>query len=286
MQRTLGFTIVELAVTMVVIAILLGSILVPLNTQVESRKYDETQRVLERAREALLGYVAANGYFPCPATSTSNGQEAPGFNHNPVPPQTSCPSTVGVAALSGVYYGFLPAARLGLTPTDSQGYALDAWGLAPYNRIRYAVSAVTVNDVVEPFTRINRLRVAGMANVVNCVQGAAAAVCDAPGGGAGLLYVCGSGVGATAANCGTAMKLTDNAVAVIWSSGPNAATASGGTSVDEAQNPNFKGGSADRIFVSKTKSGGPSDANEFDDVVTWIGSPILFNRLIQAGQLP
>jgi len=269
---------------MVVIAILLGSILVPLNTQVESRKYDETQRVLERAREALLGYVAANGYFPCPATSSSNGQEATPNAHGAA--SSSCPSTVGVAALFGVYYGFLPAARLGLTPTDSQGYALDAWSLTPYNRIRYAVSAVTVNGVVEPFTRSNGIRTAGMANVVNCVQGAASAICNPPGGGGGLLYVCGSGVGATAANCGTATKLTDNAVAVIWSSGPNAATASGGTSVDEAQNPNFKGGSADRIFVSKTKSGGPSDANEFDDVVTWIGSPILFNRMIQAGQLP
>ena len=27
---------------------------------------------MSQAREALLGYVAANGYFPCPASSTSS----------------------------------------------------------------------------------------------------------------------------------------------------------------------------------------------------------------------
>lgn len=286
--RTAGFTIVELAVTMVIITILLGSILIPLNTQVESRNYDETQRVLERAREALLGFVAANGYFPCPADTASNGQEAAGTNHNASP---SCPFTVGVSA-TGVYLGYLPAARLGIAPIDSQGYALDAWGLSPYNRIRYAVSAVMVNGFAEPFTRTNGMRTAGMSNIVNCVETAGASVCTPPplpaGSPRGLLYVCNSGAGTTPTNCGTATKLTDNAIAVIWSNGPNAAIGppNGNNSVHETQNPNFFGGSTDRLFVSKVKSGAPLDPNEFDDVVTWIGSATTFNRLVQAGQLP
>lgn len=270
-RRVAGFTIVELAVTMVVIAILLGSILVPLNTQVESRKYDETQRVLERAREALLGFAAAYGRFPCPASTSSNGAEH-FFSPGGLPSNGLCNASV---TGTNVYAGFLPAATLGLTPVDAQGYAIDAWGLSPYNRIRYAVSNQTVNSVSRPFTTLPNpptnttgMRAAGMANI----------------SGTALLYVCGSGTGVVVAtNCGTATTLTSNAIVVIWSVGPNAAT-TGGVSTDEAENPNPAGGSVDRIFVSKIRSGGT--AGEFDDSVTWLSPATVFNRLIQAGQLP
>jgi len=259
-----GFSLIELAVVLFIIALLLGSILVPLQTQVESRNYDQTQRILDQAREALIGYAAAYGYFPCPAF-TNNGLEAVGTNHAAA---TTCPATVWGGTTT--YIGFLPAATLSFTPVDANGYALDAWGLSPQNRIRYAVVGnLTVNGIAQPFTRVNGMRNAGMANL------AAAA----------LLYVCNSGTGVVVGtNCGTAGTLTSNAAVVIWSVGPNAAT-TGGTSVDEKQNPNPTAGfSADRIFVSKTKSEGTS--GEFDDIVTWIGAPTLFSRLIAAGQLP
>lgn len=278
-----GFTIVELAVTMVVIAILLGSILVPLNTQVESRKYDETQRVLEQAREVLLGFAAANGRFPCPASATSNGAE------HFFSPGGSAANGICHATVTGtnVYAGFLPAATLGVAPVDEQGYAVDAWGLSPYNRIRYAVSSLTLQNgslfVQRPFTtspnpptNTQGMRAAGMVSISYPPAGV-------PGSG-GLLYVCGSGTGVVAgSNCGTAVTLTTNAVAVLWSVGPNSAT-TGGLSTDEAENPNPVGGSVDRVFVSKVRSSGT--AGEFDDSVTWIGPATVFNRLIQAGQLP
>lgn len=258
-----------MAVAMFIIALLLGSILVPLQTQIESRNFENTQRILEQAREALIGYVGAYGYFPCPASATSNGQESP-LTH----PTGACNAVVTGA---NAYIGFLPAAALGFTPTDAQGYAVDAWGLTQ-NRIRYAVSNATIGaGNTNTFTRTSDattgMRFAGMSSI------AAAAT---------LLYVCNSGAGGAAmtagTNCGTTVPLTSNALAVIWSVGPNAAT-TGGTSVDELQNPNPTAGfSADRIFVSRTKSGGTS--GEFDDIVTWIGPPTLFNRMIAAGQLP
>jgi hypothetical protein len=98
-----------------------------------------------------------------------------------------------------------------------------------------------------------------------------------------LLYVCNSGTGPNATNCNTAVALASSVPIVIWSVGPNAATTSG-ASVDEAQNPNPAGGSADRIFVSKTRSTVAGSA--FDDIVTWVGAATIFNRLIAAGQLP
>jgi type II secretory pathway pseudopilin PulG len=264
-NRGAGFTLIEIAVAIFIITLLLGSILVPLTTQVENRNYDNTQRILDQAREALLGFAAANGYFPCPASAASFGQEAVGFNHSAA---TTCPATVGIAAINNMYYGFLPAATLGFTPVDSNGFAVDAWGLSPYNRIRYAVSAVTINAITQPFTRVNGMRSAGMSNISSATT---------------LLYVCNSGTGVTATNCNTAVALASSVPVVIWSVGPNAATTSG-ASVDEAQNPNPAGGSADRIFVSKTRSTVAGSA--FDDIVTWIGSATIFNRLIAAGQLP
>lgn len=241
-----GFTLVELAVSIAVITLLLGSLLVPLQTQVETRKYDETQKLLDVAREALLGYAAAYGYFPCPADAGSNGQEA-GANH--------------ATGACTTYFGFLPAATLGFTPADNSGYALDSWGTAA-NRIRYSVSNTTVFGITNPFTRTNGMRSAGTANIMS----------------ANLLYVCNSGTGiASGTNCGTAVTLTSNAPVVVWSLGPNAAL--GGSAPHESENID-----SNRTFVMRTKSN--VSGSDFDDIVTWISPSVLFNRLIAAGQLP
>ena len=244
-----GFTILEHAVSLSVIALVLGSIMVPLQTQIESRKIDETRRALELAHEMLLGFAAANGYFPCPADGASNGQEPLGTDHV----TGSCP----------VSHGFLPAALLGFRPTDAQGYGLDAWE-GSGQRIRYAISNQSVGGVANAFTRTNGLRSVPMASF----------------GATQLLYVCQSGNGAAAADCGTAVTLASNAVAVVWSVGANGAT--GGTSVHEAQNPNPNGSSADRIFVSRAIANVPG--NEFDDIVTWVPVTTLITRLLMAGQ--
>jgi type II secretory pathway pseudopilin PulG len=244
-----GFTILEQAVSLSVIALVLGSIMVPLQTQIENRKVDETRRTVELAQEMLLGYVAANGYFPCPADAASNGQEPLGANHA----TGVCPT----------YYGFLPAALLGFRPTDTAGYAVDAWE-SQANRVRYAVSDRTVAGVTNVFTRANGMRSVPLASL----------------GAGSHFFICQSGVGATAADCGSSVTLASNAVVVVWSTGPNAAT--GGTSVHEAQNPNARGGSADRVFVTRTVSTVPG--HEFDDIVTWVPMTTLLSRLMLAGQ--
>lgn len=256
-----GFTLLELAVAIAVLALLLGALLVPLQTQVESRKFDETQRILEQARESLLGYAAAYGYLPCPADYAlgSNGAEVA---HTIA--TGDCAATVNAIGTPGVYIGYLPAVTLGFTPADVQGYAVDAWGLTQ-NRIRYAVSYTAVNGITNPFTRTNGMRNAGMSNIL----------------GTNLLSICNTSTGSTAAGCASAAAtLTSNAIAVVWSLGPNAAT---GNSNDQFENREALA-VADRVFIMRT----PSNVlnAEFDHVVTWISPPMLFNRLIAAGQLP
>jgi prepilin-type N-terminal cleavage/methylation domain-containing protein len=249
-----GFTMIELAVALFLMALIFGSIAVPLQMQVEMRKADDTGLILDAARTALLGYAAANGYLPCPADENSVGREMPGANHE----IGHCPA----------YFGFLPAAALGMNAAEAHGYVVDAWG-SPANRIRYAVSPYSIGAVANALTRVNGMRTAGVAR--------------ASDPSLSLFHVCDSGSGNTAgSSCGKAVTLVSSAPAVIWSSGANAVT--GGASLHEAQNPSVNGGSADRLFVSRARSN--TAGAEFDDLVTWIPMSVLLHRLLAAGQVP
>ena len=120
-----GFSLIELAVVLVVVALLLGSILVPLGTQVEQRQYTETERQLEQIKEALIGFALSNGYLPCPAKTTTDGTE------DRISGGTTCTLVSG----NPKRIGFLPWVTLGVRPVDS-------WG----NLYRYSVSANYTNS--------------------------------------------------------------------------------------------------------------------------------------------
>jgi prepilin-type N-terminal cleavage/methylation domain-containing protein len=140
-QHQHGFTLIEMAVAIFIIALLLGSILVPLTTQVEQRQISDTQRYIEEIKEALIGFAVANGRLPCPASSASAGIESP----------------AGGGACTNNYNGFVPAVTLGLTTVDAQGFAVDPWG----NRIRYAVTNANGNA----FTTANGMSTIGIATL-------------------------------------------------------------------------------------------------------------------------
>ena len=254
-----GFSLVEMAIAVFIMALLIGSFLVPLQSQVEIRKIDETQRILDQARDALLGFVAANGFFPCPADA-GGGAESAGANHAAAA-ATTCPASV---TGTNVYAGFLPAVTLGLTTVDSNGYALDAWGLQQ-NRIRYAVANGTIG-VTQPFTRINGMKTATMGSILAVPATT-------------LLNVCGTGANAT---CVAADMLSSNTIAVIWSLGANAPAAA--TAPHEDKNSRAALTSYTRLYVQAERSN--VAGRLFDDQLTWIAPPMLFNRLIAAGQLP
>lgn len=259
-RRAHGFSLVELAIAVFIMALLVGGLMIPLQTQVEGRKIDETQRILDQARESLLGFVAANGYFPCPA-DTGSGAEATGFNHAAAA-ATTCPASV---TGTSVYAGFLPAVTLGFTPVDANGYALDAWG-TQQNRVRYAVANATINGINQPFTRINGMKSATMASILAVPATT-------------LLNVCHTGVNAT---CATADMLSSTTVAVIWSLGANAPY--GGTTPHEDKNARSALTSYTRLYVQAERSNVAGSI--FDDQFTWISPPMLFNRMIAAGMLP
>jgi len=110
-SKSNGFSLIEMAVALFVIVLLLGSLLVPLSTQVDKRRYAETEKQMEHIREALIGYALINRHLPCPAKSASDGSEdRTGFVCNK-------------------RHGFIPWVTLGIS-------AVDAWD----NLIRYSVT--------------------------------------------------------------------------------------------------------------------------------------------------
>lgn len=222
----------ELAIVLMIVGLLLGGLIVPITAQVDMQAFRKTNASLEEIKDALIGYAIINGRLPCPASSTSNGIESP----------------VGGGNCTNPNNGFLPAATLGITPTDANGYALDGWSGNASNRIRYAVTTTSGSNAFT--TAINSLTLAPD------------------------LHVCASGTSITATACDASVPtLSATAVAVIFSLGKNAGT--GGVSTDEAPNVDNN-----ITFVNH------DIAPTFDDQMVWISYPILVSSLVNAGKLP
>lgn len=246
-----GFALLEVWVALAVLAIVLGALALPLAAQVQMRRSEALDRQLQEARDAVMGFLAAQGRLPCPATDASAGSEA--FVAGEDAATGTCADFQG---------GFLPAATLGLHGVDAQGFARDPWG-TPANRIRYAVFGGAVNGIARALTRTDGMRSATLA-----------ALGDAPH----YLFICSSGEAASGAGCGPASRqLTRRAAFVIFSLGMNAATAS--ARGDEAQNLD-----GDAVFVSREASDDPD--RPFDDVLLWVPIHLVAHRLIAAGRLP
>jgi len=75
MKQTHGFTLVEMAIVLVIFGLLLSAFLAPLSAQRDLKDYTNTQNSLEEIKESLIGYALSHGYFPCPAKSVTDGRE-------------------------------------------------------------------------------------------------------------------------------------------------------------------------------------------------------------------
>ncbi|HEX4333652.1 MAG TPA: type II secretion system protein [Usitatibacter sp.] len=253
-RRSRGFTLIELAVALLVIALIASSVALPLAAQLQARRADEVRRQFDDAREALLGFAAAHARLPCPASATSRGDES--FAAGGDATNGDC---------SNFYDGYLPAAALGLAPLDSQGYLRDPW-MTEKNRVRYAVfgGGTAVNGVVNPLTRANGMQAATLAGL---------------GAEPHYIFICSTGAAASGSGCGPAAnQLTFRAAFVLLSLGANAneTPAAGG---DEARNV-----SGAPVFVhhEATVNGNAG----FDDVVQWVPVHLVVHRLLTAGRLP
>ena len=106
-----GFSLIEMAVVMVILAMLIGGLFSPLTAQIDQRNMNETRKSLFEIKQALIGFAVTSGRLPCPAVSAANGDE-----------KVTC------VALAD-RHGYIPWAKLGVPK-------LDAWG----HIFRYSVA--------------------------------------------------------------------------------------------------------------------------------------------------
>lgn len=247
MRSQIGFSLLELAIVIVILAAVLGSVAVPLATQVQERRIKETVQVLEDSKEALMGFALSNGRLPCPDTDR-DGHE------NPFPPGGACTANEG----------FLPWNDLGTPPAD-------AWG-----RLLYYGVTLEFTKPQPPGTP--------------CVP-------TPPGDG--FMGLCDIGTNTiTDTTRPPPNTLSSSAPAVVVSTGPNGL---GGTELsgnvipvptpsaaDERNNlpGNIIGRFVLRPYFDDALAGCVDPTCNFDDLVVWLSTPILLNRMVAAERLP
>ena len=252
-QSSKGFTLVEMAVVVVVMALLLGSILVPLSTQVEQRQVVDTQRLLEDIKEALIGYALAQTtpHLPCPDKITSAGVGTPNDGVEDRDPATGLCVSVE---------GNVPWSTLGLG-------AIDPWG----NRYR--------SRVTQAYAQRAPAATFGFGTQGDIL------VCPAAG-------LCGAGQALTVLppsdNSPVALVLSHGpngwgAVNASTSTVNTKPATESALSLDETANIN-----GDATFVSRARvaDDGSNPSPEFDDVIVWLSPHMLKSRVVAAGKLP
>jgi prepilin-type N-terminal cleavage/methylation domain-containing protein len=248
-----GFSLIELSVAIIVIALLLGSLLVPLSTQVDQRRYAETESQIEHIREALIGFALANRYLPCPAVSATNGSEDRDAGTG------QCTDVGGNPKRDG----FVPWVTLGVTPYD-------AWD----NLIRYSVDPDFARSDPNFFFTLGsigdiRVRSRDQAGtLVDLTNVEIPAVILSHGqNGFGATSSAGVARATPGSWTGDESDNASNATLFYFRTRTEVTTVTGG---------DFR----TRTEVT-TVTGG-----EFDDVVRWVSLNQLFARMVSAGRLP
>lgn len=246
-----GFTLVELAVVLLILGLLLGGLLVPLGTQLDQQSIKETQRKLDEIKEALIGFALVNGRLPCPADgATPSGGAGSG--------EESYNSTTGQCDITD---GVAPWATLALPETD-------AWG----RRFTYRVHPQWA-DQINPAAPATDCP--GVATNASYASYASFALCS-------------EGDITVKDGSGPAGKIVAKDVpAVIVSHGKNGYRAylpTGGRLPISADGDEQENTNNNATFVSRPPGKYPDDP--YDDQLVWISPAILKHRMVQAGKLP
>ena len=129
-----GFTLIEMSVVLLIIALILGASVVTLNSTVKKTQYDTTIDKMAIIEKSLLDFSLSNRRLPCPASLTQTIVSNPttyGFedtNYN----GTCTNANYQASTATGAFEGTIPVRSLGLP----ENYMYDAYG----RRFRYAVN--------------------------------------------------------------------------------------------------------------------------------------------------
>ena len=286
MKQARGFTLIELAIVLVIMTILIGGLAMPLSAQIQARRIAETRADMQNIHDALIGYAMKN-YIPvehscqckydssgdfdstsdcekklCPAGNDPGSSFSPtDYNRHYLPcpdaPNDGNPATPDdddgmeeprVAGECTLLRGGLPWVTLGVKGQD-------AWG----NRYTYAVT----KEFSKGFTSSSP----GDLNIYPDFS------------------------------CTTA-SVAEKIPAVVVSHGPNSRGARNInlksdsptpappslTTKDELQNLNRQASLLPCLDDTKFVSATPTDT--FDDLVIWLSNHKLFSRICPDGGCP
>lgn len=246
-----GFTLIEIAIVLIVLSLLLGGLLGPISTQIESRERQRASEELNTIMEALYGFAAVNGRLPCPDT---NGDGMPNPNSSgacTAPPPGVVPS--------------VPWVVLGTSRADP-------WGTTYRYRVMSPAFTTVDDGICAPFDGNNDGDTADPGDIPNdndfdlCQEGNIT-IRDAPPGTPGSSNVA-TDVAAVIISFGS--NRNDPGLAVNGDLSP--------LEQDNAESP------PDNEFISRSFS--RADASEFDDLVLWVSPNVIKNRMVMAGRLP
>lgn len=257
-----GFTLIEIAIVFIIIAVLLSYAFMPLRAQLETANIKKAKLKLAEIEESLYGFAIAKQRLPCP-TQPGQGGIA---QFTTVAGAGNCTSSIG----------FIPSTTLGIKgEVNCDGLLMDPWG-QPY---RYSITDTdfsgTGGDDFVVSGQLRSLANGGesIGNVTPNIQ-----VCN------DLDSACGAGSAADEISA-------NDAVAVIFSIG----TKQRNNSADENENageatvasqcglPAY-GISNDRFYYASTRR--EINGQEFDDILTWISPNILYSKMLKAGIIP
>ncbi len=108
-RRLRGFTLVEIALVLVIVSLLLGAGIAGFKGVMESNRYAQTKKALSYTKQSLLSYVNLNNFLPCPDVN-GDGHE----DRNTATTPYTCKSVEGT----------VPYKDIGL----NIGQVRDAWG--------------------------------------------------------------------------------------------------------------------------------------------------------------
>ena len=255
-----GFSLIELAIVVLILALLTGGLLMPVSETRNLERREQTGKSLEQIRESLLGFALQYGRLPCPASpAIASGNPLAGEEQRTGGGCACADSGGSLACTPRTASGVLPWVSLGLPETDG-------WG----RRFSYQVSRTFARDLADK----------ALLNY-DCEQPPPPAAAPAQAPAQSAFDLCSRGRINVYQSRVPDVRLTgkDEVPALFMSHGGNGV---GAWLPDASRQPGALGAELensndDENFIVTVN---------IDDQAGWISRPILMSRMIAAGKLP
>ncbi len=251
--KSCGFSLIELAVVLVIIGLLLGGGIAALSATNEQARRSDAERQLADIRQALYGYALSEGRLPCPDANDDPPDGREDLNAD------------GDDCLQGA--GALPWVALGVGRRDP-------WGNVFGYRVENGVddpddSSDSCNDP-QNFADPTKSKQDPAFGLEDCAD---LKVDDGVGGG---IVNSAAAIVVSYGPQGGQVWTEDGFVCPGAGSVP-----ASGFSPEETDNCDD-----DQLFQAAEFRPAEADDGRFDDMVIWLATPILKARMVEAGTLP